>query len=158
LEDDILNLFNSERSVLNKSFWLEMAVKLFLTMSLLIAIMTYSSEIGYDWFHSSTLIVLHGSMYPVPEAYPGFATPYIGVITGVLILCLPGLTFNYWIAKQARERSIKRQLLGHHGVQSYSSANFQLVKCLIIRSDENSILTLLRGVSNGQKLLAETDS
>jgi len=96
---------------LNKSFWLKMIAKLLVIMSLPIAIVTYSSEIGYNWFYSSTLFALQGSTFPVPPPYPGFATPDVGAIVSVLILCSPGIVYNYLLTMWPLKKPIKIPLL-----------------------------------------------
>ncbi|MFX1417005.1 MAG: hypothetical protein ACFFC0_09340, partial [Promethearchaeota archaeon] len=96
---------------MNKSFWLKTVAKLLVVMSMPIAIVTYSSEIGYNWFYSSTLFLLQGSSYPVPPPYPGFATPDARVILSVLVLCCPGILFNYLLTAQTGEKSTLGLLL-----------------------------------------------
>jgi hypothetical protein len=96
---------SNEGRRLNKSFWLKIVAKLLVVMSLPIAIVTYSSEIGYNWFYSSTLFLLQGSSYPVPPPYPGFATPDARVILGALVLSCPGILFSYLLHSQPGEKS-----------------------------------------------------
>jgi len=96
---------------LNKGFWLKIVAKMLVIMSLPTAIVTYSSGIGFNWFYSATLFLIQGSSYPVPPPYPGFGIPDVRIIISVLILCCPGVVFNYWLTLQAHERSIRNHLL-----------------------------------------------
>jgi hypothetical protein len=109
--ESIAAVQRNEGRRLNKSFWLKMVAKLLVIISLPLAIVTYSSEIGYNWFYSSSLFLLQGSSYPVPPPYPGFTTPDARVILSALVLSCPGILFSYLLHSQPGEKTTLGLLL-----------------------------------------------
>lgn len=88
-----------------------MVANVLVIMSLPIAIVSYSSELGTSWFYSSILFALEGGTLPSMPAYPGFAWPDLRFIVVALVLCSPGVWFNHWLKLQRRGISIKKQLI-----------------------------------------------
>ncbi|MFQ5832917.1 MAG: hypothetical protein ACE5H4_09460 [Candidatus Thorarchaeota archaeon] len=98
--------------MLAKSFWLKMAAKVVVVMSLPMAVMFGTGDFGPTWYYRSPLFTIGnvpGPMLPMP--YPEFQWPNILMLAAILAVCAPGIYFSYWLDGQHGETSIRKHLL-----------------------------------------------
>ncbi|MFW9799848.1 MAG: hypothetical protein ACFFD9_05395, partial [Candidatus Thorarchaeota archaeon] len=88
---------------MDRNFWLKIAAKVLVVMSLPQMAMISIGSGGTAWYYQSTLFAF--------ERYNGFMWPHLSVLIAVLVVCMPGIFFSYWLGEQHQENSIRKHLL-----------------------------------------------
>ncbi|MFX1416682.1 MAG: hypothetical protein ACFFC0_07705 [Promethearchaeota archaeon] len=99
---------------MGRNFWLKMVAKLLVIMILPLSMRFEIDEFGsYLYYVSIILNIGADTRWWVFEPPPGgYSTVYLDMvlIVSALLLSIPGIYFDYWLSRQPRTRSIKKQL------------------------------------------------
>jgi hypothetical protein len=98
----------------NRNFWLKMMAKLLVIMVLPLSMRFEIGDFGSYLYYVSMLFSIGANprslVYePPPGIFPSLNLNLL-LIMSALILCAPGIYFDYWLSRQPRGRSIKKQL------------------------------------------------
>jgi len=99
---------------LDRNFWVKMIVKIVAIMLLPLSMRFETGSFGSYLYYDSIIMTIGTDPMrldfdPSPGVYPSLNLDML-ILVSALVLCAPGISFDYWVSRQPRARSIKKQL------------------------------------------------